>query len=358
MDRYKMSLTKYEKGAIAWLKKAQDVRPDGGVSKYYKLSSGWSNESYKEVSGYIIPTLIEVYKRTKNKEYLRRAIKIADWEIKVQDQEGKWEYVFDTGQVLIGLTAIYYETLDKRYLRSIIKAADWLLSVQSANGNWSTGEFALGFKNKVYKALGIFGNAHNTRTAWALLEVWKITHDLKYKVAAIKNLDWVVSNQLDNGYYLNCHTYSHYLVYAASGLLESGIILNNLKYIESAKRFADACTRLLGDSKYFEGNYNTRWKPAKSSHSCLTADAQLAIVFYRLFGLTGLDKYKKPAKKLLDFLKTNQDLTSKNSGIFGGVAGSYPLDGFYCPNTILSWATKFYLDALLIEASKKYDIKS
>jgi len=175
--------------AISWLLKAQDVTQDGGVSKYYTIGKGWCKESYQEVSGYIIPTLLDLYEFTKKKEYFNRAKKIADWLVEIQDISGKWEYVFDTGQVLLGLTDIYNKTREKKYLDSIIKASDWLVNVQERNGNWAKGEFALGIKNKILRIFGKFGNSHNTRTAWALLKSWQITKNPRYKNAAIKNGD-------------------------------------------------------------------------------------------------------------------------------------------------------------------------
>lgn len=352
-----MKLSINEKEAIDWLCRAQDVTPDGGLSKYYVLGKGWSKESYKEVSGYIIPTFFEIYARTKKEEYKLRAFKIADWEMQVQDKEGKWEYVFDTGQVLLGLTRAYREPKNKtqkeRYLRSILKAADFLINVQSPDGNWSKKEFALGIRNKLAKIFNLFGNAHNTRTAWALLETWLITKDEKYKQAAVKNLNWVIKQQLKNGYFKHCHTYLHYLVYTASGLLESGLILNDARYIDSAKLFADACLPLVEKNKFMPGNFDDKFNPVGKIHSSLTSDCQLSILFFKLHNLTKNKRYLEAAEKLLDFVRTNQDLSSEDEGRRGGIPGSYPLDGQYCPNTILSWATKFYLDALLIKETNK-----
>ena len=107
MDGNKMKLTIYEKNAADWLCKAQDVMgEEGSVSKYYKIGEGWSKEGYQEVSGYIIPTFIRLYEKTGEKDYFNRAVKIADWLIKIQGKDGQWQYVFDTGQVLLGLTCL------------------------------------------------------------------------------------------------------------------------------------------------------------------------------------------------------------------------------------------------------------
>jgi len=344
-----MKLNIHEKEAVNWLCEAQDFTLDGGISKFYVIGKGWAEESYKEVSGYIIPTFLDLFAETKNKEYKERALKIADWEIKVQDTDGKWDYVFDTGQVLLGLTRAYAETKSQKYVDSIVRAANFLVNVQSKNGSWNNFEFALGLGNKILKNLGLLNHAYNARTAWALLEVWKITKNNDYKEAAMKNLDWVLSKQLKNSYYKNCDTYLHYLIYTASGLLEAGLILKNDKYISSAKLFADNCLQLIQKNGFLQGNFNKKWLPVKPVHSSLTSDAQLAILFFKLHNLTKNKDYLLAAKKLLNFIKSNQNITTNNLGIRGGIPGSNPIDGFYCPNTILSWATKFYLDALLME---------
>ncbi len=353
-----MKLTKNEREAADWLCRAQDITADGGISKYYEINKGWEKKSYKEVSGYIIPTFFELYHQSKNKKYWDRALRIANWEVKTQENDGKWEYVFDTGQILIGLSRTYKETRDKRYKDALIKAADWLVKTQDSNGSWKKNEFALGLKNKVLRLFGSLEHSYNSRTAWALLEIWNITKNKKYKNAAIKNLDWAVSKQLKNGYYKNCYGYTHYLTYTASGLLEGGIILKRKKYIDSARLYSDKCLEIINKYGIFQGNYDKNWNPIKIPHICLTSCAQLAIVFYRLFYITKEIKYRLGAEKLLEFLKSKQDLENKNLGIKGGIAGSDPIDGFYCPNTILSWATKFYLDALLIQRTKGRNIKS
>jgi uncharacterized protein YyaL (SSP411 family) len=350
-------ITLWEREAINWLFRAQDANRGGGISKYFDLKKGWCQEDYKEVSGYIIPTLIELYHKTKNKEYRERAIRIADWELQVQGKEGEWDYVFDTGQVILGLVSIYKETKNKKYLIACIKASKWLLKSQDKNGSWTKHEFALGIKNKILRKLKRLPHAYNSRTAWALLEIWLLTKDERYKNAAISNLDWTKNQQKPNGYYNHCHSYIHYLTYCASGLFEAGIILNEEKYIRSAKKYIDSSLRLSFGQRYIEGNYNSRWKRIKKSHSSLTSDCQLAILYFKFYELYKIKKYKEEGNKLLGFVKEQQDLISRIPGKRGGIPGSYPINGFYCPNKILSWATKFYLDALIISKEKKISLK-
>jgi hypothetical protein len=47
---------------------------------------------------------------------------------------------------------------------------------------------------------------------------------------------------------------------------------------------------------------------------------------------------------------------SKYEEIDGGLPGSYPLWGDYCPNAINSWGIKYFIDALLMELELKEKI--
>ena len=67
-----------------------------------------------------------------------------------------------------------------------------------------------------------------------------------------------------------------------------------------------------------------------------------------MFKITKNKKYQDASLNLLHYLKRKQDVENKNAGIRGGIPGSSPINGKYEPKKILSWATKFYLDAYTI----------
>ena len=52
-----------------------------------------------------------------------------------------------------------------------------------------------------------------------------------------------------------------------------------------------------------------------------------------------------------------QNLTSSNNGIRGGIQGAFPIYGWYAPFCIINWATKFFVDALLLELHPKIHLK-
>jgi hypothetical protein len=51
-----------------------------------------------------------------------------------------------------------------------------------------------------------------------------------------------------------------------------------------------------------------------------------------------------------DYMCRHHDITNSDPTIRGGVAGSWPVWGEYGRFRVLSWATKFFVDALLREA--------
>ena len=67
----------------------------------------------------------------------------------------------------------------------------------------------------------------------------------------------------------------------------------------------------------------------------------------RLAEITGDGKWLEPVPAVLAFLKRSQNRTSRDSGLRGGIKGAWPLGGGYGAYEVLSWATKFFADALM-----------
>ena len=75
----KDDLISHRQHAANWILKAQKATPNGGVSAWYNLSTGYCPTSYPEVTGYIIPTMFDLFHLTGEKKYRDVAIKMADW---------------------------------------------------------------------------------------------------------------------------------------------------------------------------------------------------------------------------------------------------------------------------------------
>src|SRR5271154_3912895 len=64
----------------AWIVRAQDGAPngDGGVSRSYAIGRGWE-AAYPEVTGYIVPTMVDYARLRGDPNKLDRARRMIDW---------------------------------------------------------------------------------------------------------------------------------------------------------------------------------------------------------------------------------------------------------------------------------------
>lgn len=344
-----------------WLCRAQDATPDRGVSRSYSLvykpffdRKNWFG-SYPETTGYIIPTFYDYGHFTGDEQYKRRALEMAAWEIEIQMADGAvmggtidfrpTPAVFNTGQVIFGWCRAYRESGDSRHLEAAKKAGDFLVANQDEEGSWHKG-------SSKFAAHG--STVYNTRVAWSLALLAKVSGDSRYAEAAAKNVDWALSRQQENGWFAdNCLSDArrplvHTIAYATQGVLETGVALDNQHYIDRAVVAAEAMAAVQHDDGHLAGRYDSAWTPS-ASWSCLTGNAQMSIVWNRLHQLgirPGLDR---AAAKANAFLRSTINLKTSSPGRRGGVKGAYPVYGAYGEFEYLNWAVKFTMDALLLE---------
>ncbi len=350
--------------AIAWICRAQDASGDGGVARSYSIAyhrffkrRGWL-PSYPETTGYIIPTLFDYAKRVGRDDLFARAVRMADWESKIQMPNGAVmggtvdapaaPAIFNTGQVLFGWVRAFQETGQQRYLDSAVRAGDFLLSAQDADGAWR-------------KSLGHFASAelasytYNTRSAWALLLLAEAVADRKYRDAAVRNVDFALTEQLPNGWLRNNCLWDpvrpllHTIAYALRGILEVGLALQNETYVAAVRKAADALLLQQREDGSLAGRFTSDWEPAVT-FSCLTGNVQMGTVWAGLYRRTGDDKYLRALSKANRFTRSVQLLGTGNAGLDGGVSGAFPLHGRYGRFEVLNWAVKFFADSLMMEA--------
>jgi uncharacterized protein YyaL (SSP411 family) len=349
---YKHGVECHLHSAINWLLIAQATQSDGGIAASYKLIFRKWTPSYPETTGYTIPTLLDYARRYKRRDVQNAAIKMAEYELSVQLPEGGFPPIinkfgkkgtvvaFDTGQVLFGLIAIYQLTLDNRYLKSAIRAADWLVLHQNIEGYWQD-----------YRLQNSLGSI-DARVAWALLSLDSFINKNEYQDAARRQLNWVLQQQQPNGWFQRCTfninkpPITHTIGYTIEGLLESGILLGEDRYVEAAKKAAEVLLIKLSSSGFLAGAFDRNWCPA-SSWNCLTGSAQMASIWFRLEKLTGLQKYREAAEKAVRFIASTQYIDGMPEGINGAIAGSWPIYGEYMRFKYPNWATNFFVVALL-----------
>ena len=335
--------------AAAWLVRAHDLSPDDGVSYGYSMRGGW-RRSYLETSGYISETFFDLAESLGGANYKERADRIVSWLCEQQLKDGSIPsphlgpgqgVVFDTGQVLFGFVRAYRATSNERYLDAAIRAGDWLAGVADGDGQWTQNTF-----NGIQ-------HTYNSRVAWAVLELESVAPDSKRRAVALANLSFAC-DQEEGGWFKRCAfeagvaPYTHTIAYAIRGLLEGGRLRADEKMTDCAMRAADAVLSHVRDDGYVPGRIDTQGKAA-SSFCCLTGNAQLAIIWYKLAKWSGQKRYAEAAGKALDFVVSYQDIRTRNVAVNGAVKGSQPIWGKYSPLTFPNWATKFLIDALLVE---------
>lgn len=348
------------RAVVDWLLAAQAATPDDGVSMGYfpthGTASGWS-DSYPETTGYIITSLLNFSRSYNSLAAKEAAMRMAFWETEIQMASGAVQggtlasadkqtpAAFNTGMVLDGWCSAYQETKEKIFLEAGRKAADFLVNDLDGDGYYKTnGQFVTANEFKTYTCL----------CAWALYRFGLLTQEPKYQNAAITSIEAALRQQTANGWFAhNCLNNSdapltHTLGYTLQGILEVGLLSGREDFINAARLGLEPILNGISANGYLPGRFYNNWQPA-AFYSCLTGSAQIAIVAYRLAEHTGNDWYSQKAHLLVNFLKARQTCNSKNSAINGAIAGSFPILGQYMRAGYPNWASKYFLDALMLQ---------
>ena len=356
------AMSEHQLAAINWLKRAQDTTADGGVSYGYYLRGrpmseygfGW-RPSYVETSGYIIETFYDVALAHNDTSAALRAEAIGRWLITVQNEDGSFSnesmsrgsgLVFDTGQVLFGLTRCCKETGDTQFLAAAQKASLWLGRQQDEDGAWRKSTH----KNIVH--------SYNARSAWAMLEFAKIANDKNIQALARKNLIWTISQQTEMGLFENASftpgtaAFTHTIAYVIRGLFEGGLLLGDKTILAASLRAAETVAKHVEPSGFIPGRMGLDGT-VDDGFSCLTGNCQMAIIWYKMSTYFNMPDLAKAANKTMDYVQSCQDIKTENLNIKGAVKGSEPIWGGYTPLAYPNWATKFFIEALLLKEERQ-----
>lgn len=268
-------------------------------------------DKYPEVTGYFIPTLL-------NWGYREKAASYAKWLCNVQMSNGSWgelkrekSFLFDTGQVIKGLLAI------RRILPSvkenIIKACDWIISHVEKDGR-----LPLLDENDWGKNV-IKGELIHLYCLSPLVEAGHAYDKPEYIDAANDVLTYY-KNELKTEI-LSFDRLSHFQAYILEGLVDIG-------ESELAEEGMNVMSEYMEKYGYVPAYKDVTWV-------CSTGLFQLAIVWYKLGNL-------RMGDRAFSFACSLQNES-------GGWYGSYPMDisvNNYFPHDEISWAVKFFLDAL------------
>ncbi len=348
------------RAAVDWLLRAQRATPDDGVSLGFfpcdSHGAPW-RPSYPETTGYIITSLLAYSRRYGSDEACEAALRMARWEAQVQMPSGAVQggpvcppdqqtaAAFNTGMVLDGLCSAHATEPDPAIFDAARRAADFLVADLDSDGYFRTnGAFVSAGEIKTYTCL----------CAWAIHRFGDLSAEARYREAALRCIDAALRQQQANGWFAhNCLVRSdapltHTIGYTLQGVLEVGILAGREDFVAAVRRAVDQIVPRMHDDGYLPGLFYNDWTPAQLS-SCLTGSAQIAIVCYRLFQQTAVVVYRQAADRLVNYLKGLQQIDSALPEINGALAGSFPLFGQYMRGGYPNWATKYLLDALLLQ---------
>lgn len=286
--------------SLGWLRKAAVVGSGIRVSSNTSIC-------YPEVTGYLIPTLLNWGERD-------LAIGFGDWLVTIQDESGSWfdpsgamPYTFDTGQILKGLVALL--DVKPEYEAAIVRGCDWLLGQIEESGRVvtpDTGAWELPGGRSVPEAIHLYALTplREAGTRWNIE---------RYTKAVLKAQEFY----LQDSTLVEFRTLSHFHAYILEALLDLG----------HPERVAPALDEIAG-LQMSDGSV-----PAyKDAYwVCSTGVAQYSLIAYRM-GRT------EEADRMLSYMCRRQEKS-------GGFRGSYGRGADYFPHEEISWACKFFLDA-------------
>lgn len=315
MARYKSKSNKEENSVLRakrWIKR--NTIANNGI-----VITSKQRRIYQEVTGYYIPTLLQ-------NGMQEEAVKYAKWLCKVQQPNGAWmscdlknESVFNTGQVLRGLVAIYEMLPEVK--DNLLRGADWLISQMADDGRLVPTEGTT-FVD------GINSELIHVYCLPPLYEISQKTGFLKYAKCAKKSLKYYKQNFWMD--ILNFNYLSHFYAY----VIEAMVDLGEIKIAERAMKKIKKIQRLDGAVPAYK---NVHW-------ICSTGLFQFSIIWFKL-------GHYIEGKKAFEYAV---GLQNESGGWFGGYS-AYRLGLLsvlmkekitYFPNEEISWAVKYFFDAL------------
>lgn len=328
---------------------------DGGICGRYHLHKGWTS-SYPETTGYIVPTFLALAEELGDEDYVSRAERAIDFLLGLQLENGAFPggevaentsepSPFNTAQIVNGLVAWHGATGCSKTLDAAVRAGNWLTDVQDADGAW---------RQHYYKGLATTYSAH--LSCW-LAELGQHVGEQKFIDSASRHLEWVLGHRDPStgwidlcGFTTEQHeervAVTHTIAYTLDGILRIGEITGNDEGMAAVRQAADGILRRLELSRRLPGFLDHRWKQSHAP-ACLTGNAQMALIWFRLYEVYGDIRYVNAALKAIDCVKEAQPMDNPNPGIRGGIPGSDPIWGDYIKTAVPNWAAKFYCDALI-----------
>ena len=353
-DENDLDLDRHREEAMGWLQRAQDAGTDRGVS-YGVLFGADFEASYPETTGYICQTFLEQEELTGDPDLLERAIQMGDWEIAIQLPEGavmggKLNRNPTPAVFNTGMVLLGWSALIRRTGEQRFKLAARRAADWLVSIQEANGDWVLGHSQ--FSKPG--ATLYNVKAAWGLSEAGDVLEDECYVSSAIRNAEYCLSRQHPNGWLPDCCLVDanapllHTLAYSMQGLLGIGCLTGRQDLIDGARLLADAQIKTMRADGFLPGRQREDFSAA-ADWCCLTGSAQTSTVWSELYRLTGDEKYRSAVHKVNRYLMARHDIRNPDLRLRGGLPGSWPVWGDYGRLRILNWATKFLVDALSLE---------
>ena len=284
------------------------------------------DKPYPEVTGYFIPTLI----KWGHKEL---ALKYARWLCSIQHSNGSWydtediyPYIFDTAQVLKGLLAVrkYLPEVDS----AIIKGCEWILDNMEWNGRLKSPIDDIWGDGKTLSEL------IHLYCVSPLFEVASIFSREDIMIKAQKIKEYYISEYRDN--ILNFGLLSHFYAYVIEALVD----LDEVELAKIAMRNIELIQKENGE---IPGYIDVDWV-------CSTGLFQLSLIWFKLGNMKcGYKTFCYACK-----------LQNSTGGWYGSYLSSYNPNeqNTYFPYDEISWANKYFLDALYYKIQLEFESQS
>lgn len=347
--------------ALDWLARAHDATGRRGVSRGYAVGwmpyfdlKGWE-PAYPETTGHIIPSLFDAGALPGFEECRARAIELTEWELELQLPTGAVMWgtvghgpvasVFSTGQVMFGLERALRETRDGRYGEALDRAARFLVASQDSDGAFRVGRSPFSRRRS---------SADHARVGWALTVAGEVLGVADYRTAGLRCLRQCLVSQQSNGWFADLASpgaeapFTENICFAVEGLLGGGEVTGDQQLLDAARLAAGRLAGCVGPTGRLPARLDADWRPTVT-WDCLPGSAQLSALFLR-FHLRWPDtRYRDPGVRLLRFLELTQNCDSADPGLRGGIKGAFPFDAGYGRFQTLNYATRYFVDALLLE---------
>lgn len=285
---------------------------------------------YPEVTGYYIPTLLEWGERD-------LAVSYAKFLCDIQKEDGSWydyddkdAYVFDSAQILKGLVAA--REIIPEVDAHIIKGCDWIIRNIDEEGRLHTpSQEAWGDDDSFCSEL------IHTYCLTPLVAAADIYKNDSYRDAAMKVKNYYLSHYRDK--ISNFSLLSHFYAYVMEGLLDLG-------ETEVVRQAMDNIQKIQDHKGGIPGLIDVQWV-------CSTGMFQLALVWYKLGELEKGDRIFNYACSL----------QNESGGWYGSYSGSLKNKlfakgrkrAYYFPDEEISWANKYFLDALAYKEKLEFE---